>query len=120
MAGNALRVLGVAYCTIELAAEDLSPVQDIAVCEEHGGLIWLGLVGMADPVRSGVKTLIGNFHGAGIDTVMITGDQSPTAYAIGKELDLSKGRQLEILDSTHLSNLGQILKALCERSCLLP
>ena len=116
MAGNALRVLGVAYCTIELDAEDLSPVQEIAVCEEHGGLIWLGLVGMADPVRSGVKTLIGNFHGAGIDTVMITGDQSPTAYAIGKELDLSKGRQLEILDSTHLSNLEpQILKALCER-----
>jgi Ca2+-transporting ATPase len=49
-------------------------------------LIWLGLVGMADPIRKGVKDLMGDFHQAGINTVMITGDQSPTAYAIGKDL----------------------------------
>ena len=33
---------------------------------------------------------------------MITGDQSPTAFAIGKELALSRNGPLEILDSTHL------------------
>lgn len=53
------------------------------------GLIWLGLIGMADPIRDGVAGLIETFHRAGIDTVMITGDQSATAYAIGKELNLS-------------------------------
>src|SRR5262249_2615944 len=71
----------------------------------HNGLTWLGLVGMADPIRTGLKEVITSFHGAGIDTVMITGDQSPTAYAIGKELALSRQGALEILDSTHLTNI---------------
>ena len=47
---------------------------------------------------------------------MITGDQTPTAFAIGKELNLSKADQLEILDSTHLQEMDpEVLKALCEK-----
>jgi Ca2+-transporting ATPase len=109
MAGEALRILGVAYFWGE----------DAEIQFEKGmpaGLIWLGLVGMADPIRNGVKDLIGLFHQSGIDTIMITGDQSPTAYAIGKELNLSRGEQLEILDSTHLTRIEpEVMKALCER-----
>ncbi|MBZ0158466.1 MAG: cation-transporting P-type ATPase [Alphaproteobacteria bacterium] len=107
MAGDALRILGVAYCIV---TEDRDPL-DI-----RNGFIWLGLIGMTDPLRKGVKKLIGSLHKAGIATVMITGDQSPTAYAIGKELNLSNGMPLEILDSTHLNTLEPgIMKALCER-----
>ncbi|MHC1743900.1 MAG: HAD-IC family P-type ATPase [Syntrophobacteraceae bacterium] len=106
MAADALRVLGVAYLVVE--SED-----------EFGltaGLVWLGLIGMADPVRPGVAGLIKEFHRAGIDTIMITGDQSPTAYAIGKELDLSRGEPLEIMDSTNLNNLNsEMLQALSEK-----
>ncbi|MDJ0692236.1 MAG: HAD-IC family P-type ATPase [Xenococcaceae cyanobacterium MO_188.B32] len=103
MAGKALRVLGAAY----------GHSNDIE-CSES--LIWLGLVGMADPIRHGVKDLMGSFHQAGIKTVMITGDQSPTAYAIGKELNLSQGEPLEILDSTHFANLdAKVMKGLCDR-----
>lgn len=107
MAGEALRVLGIAYCHVENGN-----------CESDvsSGFIWLGLVGMADPTRKGVKELIGVFHSAGIETVMITGDQTPTAYAIGSELDLSNGGQLEILDSTHLADIEpDVMKALAER-----
>jgi Ca2+-transporting ATPase len=96
MAADALRVLGVAY-SVQGAEADLEGTQD--------GFIWLGLLGMADPVRKGVRELMAGFHRAGIDTVMITGDQSPTAYAIGKELNLSDGAPLEILDSTHLARV---------------
>ncbi|NTU41742.1 MAG: HAD-IC family P-type ATPase [Nitrospirales bacterium] len=107
MAGEALRVLGVAYCIVDGEEED---------CEARNGYCWLGIVGMADPVRGGVKELIHAFHQAGIGTVMITGDQGPTAYAIGKELDLSDGGQLEILDSTHLADMNpEVMKALCEK-----
>jgi P-type Ca2+ transporter type 2C len=95
LSGQALRVLGVAYAL-------LHPEEDAT----DKGLIWLGHIGMADPVRAGVKELIGDFHRAGIETVMITGDQSPTAYAIGKELNLSNDGQLSILDSTHLSEVA--------------
>ncbi|HYB90874.1 MAG TPA: HAD-IC family P-type ATPase, partial [Candidatus Binataceae bacterium] len=107
MAGRRLRVLGCAYREID--AEEASG-------ELAGGLTWLGLVGMADPVRSGVEDVIGGFHVAGIDTVMITGDQSSTAYAVGKQLGLSRNGPLEILDSTHLANIDPaVLKALSEK-----
>jgi Ca2+-transporting ATPase len=81
-----------------------------------GCLVWLGLIGMADPVRPGVAGLIKEFHRAGIDTIMITGDQSPTAYAIGKELELSRGEPLEIMDSTDLNSLDSgMLQALSDK-----
>ncbi|PLZ34272.1 ATPase, partial [Fischerella thermalis WC542] len=107
MAGKALRVLGIAYTILDENNNRQNPEQD---------LTWLGLVGMADPVRKGVKELIAQFHEAGIDTVMITGDQSPTAYAIAKELELSRESQLEILDSTDLNNLTpEALTALADK-----
>lgn len=109
MAGEALRVLAVAY-----AVTNGDTLRSDEIIQQ--GLVWVGLVGMADVVRPGVKDLIGTFHRAGIDTVMITGDQSPTAYAIGKELNLSKGEELEILDSTNLSQLEpEVMKALAGR-----
>lgn len=94
MAGKALRVLAIAYRELNDAHDD--PEAD---------LVWLGLVGMADPIRSGVPTLMEQFHRAGIDTVMITGDQSSTAYAIGKQLNLNRTGQLRILDATELAQL---------------
>ncbi|MGE3542013.1 MAG: HAD-IC family P-type ATPase [Candidatus Tectimicrobiota bacterium] len=107
MAGAALRVLGMAYREWEHGSEPQAAPE---------ALIWLGLAGMTDPVRPGVQGVIGNFHQAGIETVMITGDQSPTAYAIGKELHLSQEAQLEILDSTHLTNIEPaVLSALASR-----
>ena len=61
-----------------------------------------------------MKELINELHVAGIDTVMITGDQTPTAYAIGKELNLGGGGELKILESTHLTSIDpEVLKALC-------
>jgi len=49
--------------------------------------------------------------------VMITGDQSPTAYAIGKTLGLSNGQQLEILDSSHLTDIEpQVLQAVAGKA----
>jgi Ca2+-transporting ATPase len=107
MAGQALRVLGLASVLGESAE----------IFEEPEHLVWLGMVGMADPVREGVGEAIAAFHGAGIDTVMITGDQSSTAYAIGKELGLSQAASLEILDATHLADIEpDILQALVKRA----
>jgi Ca2+-transporting ATPase len=112
MAGKAFRVLGIAYAEKDNGYTDLT---DHVFSED--GIVWLGIVGITDPVRPGVKELVGAFHQAGIDTVMITGDQSPTAYAVAKELSLSKHEQLEIIDSRHLTNIPpDILLALCQRA----
>ncbi|GKT10157.1 calcium-translocating P-type ATPase, SERCA-type [Desulforhabdus sp. TSK] len=106
MAGDALRVLGFA----SLVADDEKAF------DSSRGLVWLGLVGMADPVREGVKDLIARFHEAKIETIMITGDQSPTAYAIGRDLKLSREAPLEIMDSTHLADVdADALRSLSRR-----
>jgi Ca2+-transporting ATPase len=96
LASQALRVLGVAYAEIE-------GLETAANLPENS--IWLGLIGMADPIRQGVKAAIEAFHQAGIDTVMLTGDQRLTACAIGKALNLSQDKPLQILDA---ANLGAI------------
>jgi Ca2+-transporting ATPase len=98
MAGDALRVLGVAEGTDQTQLAE-------------AGLTWLGLVGLADPLRPGMPALMAHFHQAGIDTAMITGDQSATAYAIARELDLAGGGEVQILDSSALTAMEPELLA---------
>jgi Ca2+-transporting ATPase len=95
MAGSGLRVLGFAFNRFGLKQ----------AIDESAPMVWLGLAGMADPVRDGVKELIEAFHRAGIETVMITGDQSTTAYAVARELNLGGDKPLKILDSAELTSL---------------
>ncbi len=94
LADQALRVLALAYR--ELKEGETDGEQD---------LTWLGLVGMADPIRTGVPELMAAFHRAGIDTVMLTGDQRSTARAIGQQLNLSRNGELTILDAHDLAKL---------------
>jgi Ca2+-transporting ATPase len=101
MASNALRVLGVAY---RKQAEDKMPART-------GELTWLGLAGMADPMRSGMDSLIAQYHQAGIRTIMITGDQSATAQAIGRQLGLSGDKPLKVLESHELEQMDPELLA---------
>ncbi|MEL7418197.1 MAG: cation-transporting P-type ATPase [Cyanobacteria bacterium J06555_3] len=79
MTNDALRVLGIAYTEID-AAEEI----------DLNNLTWLGLVGITNPIREGVKELIRDFHHAGIDTVMLTGDQENTARAIAQQLNIDR------------------------------
>jgi len=99
MGGDALRVLGIAY-------RELNTADRHARVERN--LVWLGLVAMADPIRNGVGDAIRAFHRAGIDTVMITGDQPQTASAIGKALALSRDGPLKVYEVSRLADLGQI------------
>lgn len=102
MAADALRVLGVAYSYIK-AGETLHA--------EH--LIWVGLAGMTDPLRPGMKELMKDFHQAGIKTVMITGDQSATAHAVARELQLANGGAEKILDAASLDQMDpELLRGL--------
>lgn len=105
MAAAALRVLGVAY-------DDGQGGEGSA---EDRGYTWLGLVGMSDPLRPGMRDLMRVFQGAGLRTIMITGDQSVTAYTIARELDLNGGGEIRILDSTQLENVASDLLAALTR-----
>ncbi len=54
-------------------------------------LTWLGLVGLEDPVRSGVAESIRRCREAGVRTVILTGDQRGTALAVARALELENG-----------------------------
>ena len=53
---------------------------------------WLGLVGLADPLRPAVPGAIQACRTAGISVVMITGDHPATAQAIAREAGLPAGK----------------------------
>lgn len=60
-----------------------------AAADEGRGLRFLGLVGLEDPPREGVREAVSQAHRAGIRTIMITGDHGTTAAAIGARVGLS-------------------------------
>ena len=50
----------------------------------------LGLVGMIDPLRPGVREAVASCHAAGIEVCMITGDHPVTALAIARDLGMAQ------------------------------
>ncbi len=79
LATSALRVLGLAYRALPTgySSEDL-----------RRELVFVGLVGMIDPLRDGAKETIATCRAAGLRTVMITGDQEETAAEIARQLGI--------------------------------
>lgn len=53
-------------------------------------LTFLGLVAFVDPIREGVEEAVESCKKAGIETIMITGDQKDTAEAIAKRIGVNK------------------------------
>ncbi len=89
MAGQALRVIGVAFRTLP-EAELPSDLDEAARAWERD-LIFVGLLGMIDPPRPEVKRAVQAAHRASIRTVMITGDHAGTALAVARELGIAAG-----------------------------
>src|SRR5205823_3189922 len=71
----------------------------------YDGLVWLGRVALTVPIRPGVADAIRACRGAGIRTVLITGDHARTAAAIYHELDL-RGGPLHVFDGAHVGEVG--------------
>ena len=82
MSENALRVLAIAYKTVDTVPAN--PTSE----ELENGLTFLGLVGMIDPPRPECKVAVATCRRAGIKPVMITGDHVVTASAIARELGI--------------------------------
>jgi Ca2+-transporting ATPase len=95
----------------ELAARGLRVLalarKDVASADEGAlaGLTWVALVGLNDPPASGVRETIATFRGAGIRTVMLTGDQRLTAERIADDLGLRSPGDA-ILDGSQIDRLS--------------
>ncbi|MGH9602159.1 MAG: cation-translocating P-type ATPase [Terriglobales bacterium] len=86
MAAEGLRVLGVARA--------LHARADLPEGPQGFDFEFLGLVGLADPVRPGVPDAIRECKRAGIRVVMVTGDYPVTAAHIGREIGLERGDEV--------------------------
>jgi Ca2+-transporting ATPase len=100
MASAGLRVLGVARAAPAGPPWPASP--------REMSFEFLGLVGLADPLRASVVEAVRECRSAGIKAVMITGDYPATANAIAQQAGLERGElvtgeQLETLTEAELA-----------------
>lgn len=106
MAGEALRVLGMAYKKLGSRSYKNRGLES--------ELVFAGLTGMIDPPRKEALDAVRKCRMAGIKPVMITGDHKLTATAIAKELEiLSKsdkvltGAELDEMDEKRLEKIAE-------------
>lgn len=83
MAGEALRVIAVAYRKAA-SSEDMG----------ENGLVFCGLIGMLDPPRPEAAKAVAVCKRAGITPVMITGDHISTACAVAEKLGIMEKGEL--------------------------
>ncbi len=100
MAADGLRILGVAKATFK---------QGVLPEQQHDfSFEFIGLVGLADPIRPSVPAAIKECYGAGIRVAMITGDYPVTAQAIARQVGLTPidvvitGSEIDSMDDAEL------------------
>lgn len=81
IASEGLRTLSVAYRKVDKRTYKVDD-GDIK------SMVYVGVIGLKDPLRDGVKVAIQKAREAGIKVVMATGDHKITASAIAKEIGL--------------------------------
>lgn len=105
MANDGLRVLGVARAYFKEA--------ELPDKQHDFDFEFLGLIGLADPVRPNVADALKECYGAGIRVIMITGDYPDTAQSIAKQIGLIPSNEVITgyeLDTMNDSELQQHIK----------
>ena len=85
---KAMRTLGFAYKDMEANAYQEGALDPKSPDTVIGGLTFIGLTAISDPVRPTVPAAIRSCIDAGIDVKMVTGDTSVTAAEIGRQVGL--------------------------------
>lgn len=83
MAMRGIRVLGAAFRALRSSQLD-------RIDQYEKDLVFIGMMGMMDPIRPEAKEAVHLCQKAGIRVVMITGDHPLTAMAIARELDIAQ------------------------------
>ncbi|MGP1677297.1 MAG: HAD-IC family P-type ATPase [Burkholderiales bacterium] len=117
MAGNALRVLAVAYRPLQEIPASVTP----ETVEKD--LVFVGLLGMIDPPRPEVVEALKVARGAGLKSIMVTGDYKDTAEAIARDIGLLTpgglvltGAEIEKLSDKELEARTDKLEVCCRVS----
>jgi len=91
MMDKGLRVIAFAYKKMEReSGAQIQEKKNVPEGDLESGLTFIGLMGLEDPPRPEVPDALRKCDEAGIKTIMITGDASRTALAIGRQIGLVK------------------------------
>ncbi|TPX67302.1 hypothetical protein CcCBS67573_g07541 [Chytriomyces confervae] len=112
MAGQGLRVLAFAIRKVPLA-DATRIIASKKQAEAESNLTFLGLIGLIDPPKAGVKESVAKCKGAGVKVIMITGDHITTATSIARQLGIvddvdnrvMKGVELDLISEDALADL---------------
>ncbi len=99
MTERGLRVLGCAY----------RPMASMEAClhlDDARDMVFVGFMGLRDPVRPSAASAIQKAALAGVRTVIITGDHPRTARAIAREVGLKHDHQLGVMTGAELDALS--------------
>lgn len=86
----AMRTLGIAYKFIPEGASN-----DCAELVNEGGMTFLGIYAISDPIRLDVPEAVGKCQSAGIGVKIVTGDTPGTATEIARQIGLWKPEDTE-------------------------
>ena len=91
-------------CYKDITAEDYEKCDSFINSEDvtidQTDCVFIGVVGIRDSLRNGVKEAVIKCHSAGVNIIMVTGDNIITATAIAKDCNILKDDEID------LENLG--------------
>jgi Ca2+-transporting ATPase len=96
-AGQGLRLIAVA--TKMVSSADEAP---------YTGLTLIGLVGLLDPLREGVVQAVADCRSAGVDILMLTGDQAATARKIAADAGFGDWQTLKVVELRAVPDLESL------------
>ncbi|OHW93661.1 calcium-translocating p-type ATPase [Colletotrichum incanum] len=118
-ARRSLRTIGLVYKDYPQWPPADIPSEDGQVKLESllaaSNLVFLGIVGIQDPVRSGVPEAVRKAQHAGVTVRMVTGDNIVTAQAIATECGIFTGSQGVIMEGPTFRRLSDV-----EMNTILP
>ena len=100
-ASQGYRILSLCYKTFYMMPHHEKGVRD----QFESELIYLGFVTILDPPREGVKESVEQCHEAGVDVIMITGDSTITAKAIGGQIAIIKNLEDKVAEGKDVSEI---------------
>ena len=77
-------------------------------------MVFVGMMGVADPLRADIKPAVSKCLDGGVETIMLTGDHTSTAFAFAQALDIARdvsetlsGEDLDIMGEKEYSSSAE-------------
>ncbi len=97
-AHKAYRTFCLAYKDMELNEFDSLDVENPATLDElENNLCMIGILGIQDPLRPGIKKAVEDCRRAGVTVRMVTGDNKDTAIAISRDAHILSSSDMRMI-----------------------